>query len=264
MTQLGALLTWVCLLTRGTCSRFLGMPEGLCWLYWRPALSLGEGLTERMMARSWLLLRVLPKAHRPLRNRKWHMTKTWLCPLGQLCQLGVCLPHLAREWYEWVLLNKLYSHLPANSARPSRVVKQGCVESGSSERPALQEKGGLPELMAPELPMASHHTDSNLSLPAALPVPLFSLIPSGFWLDFLVASHHLWLLWVMALLTKACMWEGQAMMGSAADILHTPPQLVKSQRESPLWGLHFFHGVYLVYCTVPWTSPHAQAVFAGV
>lgn len=57
-----------------------GVPERLCWLLWRPALSVGDGLMERMVARSWLLHPVLPKAHEPLRNRKWHMTKLGSVP----------------------------------------------------------------------------------------------------------------------------------------------------------------------------------------
>lgn len=73
------------------------VPGPLCWLYWRPALSLGEGLMGRMVARSWLLLPVLPKAQEPLRNRKWHMTELGFVPSASSAGWVPACPILLRN-----------------------------------------------------------------------------------------------------------------------------------------------------------------------
>lgn len=86
----------------------LSMPDRLCWLYWRPALSLGQGLLVRMVARSWLLLPVLPKAHEPLRNRKWHKTKLGFVPLASSAGWAPACLILPRNgmsgscWASWI------------------------------------------------------------------------------------------------------------------------------------------------------------------
>ena len=52
---------------------------------------------ERMVARSWLLLPVLPKAHKPLRNRKWHMTKLGFVPSASSAGRVPACPILLRN-----------------------------------------------------------------------------------------------------------------------------------------------------------------------
>lgn len=86
---------------------------------------------------------------------------------------------------------------------------------------------------------------------------LFLLTPFALRLNSLVALPHFeswpWL-------TKACVCERQAVMGSAADVLDTTPHPVKIQWEFPLGGLHFFRGVYLLPFSTLWPSIYAQAL----
>lgn len=139
MTQLGVLPTWASLITPGTCSRIQGTPDWLCWLFWRAALSLGEGLMERMKARSWLLLPVLPMSLQGAAGGTW--LNSALSPWPGLP--GGCLPAPS------CLLNKLYSQLAA---------WQGWVEQHRwmrqqqrSASPALEQRPAVP----PEHPLVS-------------------------------------------------------------------------------------------------------------
>ena len=167
-----------------------GVPDWLCWLHWWPALSLGEGLMERMVARSWLRLPALPKAHKPLRNHKWHITKLGFVPSASSAGQVPACPVLLRNgtsgccWTSCIPTSQQPSH--STAGRQSRDVWRAAVEKGQPCR----RKETCPSLLSFPWCLTMQKACSSRLLVLDLLIPPVFASSAGLWLNPPVALPH--------------------------------------------------------------------------
>lgn len=162
-------------------------------------------------------------SYEPPRRCRWHMIELSLVPLARAASRMSACPILPAE----------QAVFTAGSMARLGGTARVCEAAAEKCQPCIRTEACRASWASPGLMLCLPCSPFNQ-------FPLFSLIPSGFWLNSLVASRNLWSLWLMALLTNACMWEEQAVMGSVVDVLYPAMHLLKTQQECPLWGLHFF------------------------
>lgn len=196
-------------------------------------------------------------SYEPWRHCKWHMTELSLVPSARAASRMSACPILLRSGMMGAAEQAVFT--AGSTARPGGTA--GVCEAAAGKCQPCIRTEACP--CPPSIPWPL-----TLCLPCCCPFnqfPLFSLIPPGFWFNSPVASRHLRSLWLMALLTKACMWEERAVMGNVVDVLYTALPLLKTQQECPLWGLHFFPRCLFSLLLISSDFPSCPGpVFAGV